>query len=86
MFDFTELMIHFAAKNEKIEKVKYFKGDLIRCRYKLMAKDFTTSTEIGIGIVIWHRNNHCMIILNTGLKILSHTDDMELMAKGNLVK
>jgi len=60
---------------------KYEKGDLIRCRYKILTEEFINKVKIGIGIVIWHNKDHCKIILSNSLQILSHVDDIELLAK-----
>lgn len=65
---------------------KYEKGDLIRCRYKVLTEQFINQVKIGIGIVMWHEKDYCKVILSNSLQILSHVDDMELMSKGNLVK
>lgn len=57
------------------------RGDLVRCRHRIVNKDPQYWTAITIGIVLWTKNEYSKVFLQNGLIVLAHRGDMELISR-----
>lgn len=57
------------------------KGDLVRCRHRIIGKDPQYWTTITIGIVLWTKNEYSKVFLQNGQTVLAHRGDMELISR-----
>ena len=59
------------------------KGDLVRCRHKVLRGYRRTSyyTKISLGIVLWQQDDYFKVCLQSGSSILAHKGDLEVISK-----
>ena len=57
------------------------KGDLVRCRHRIYGPDPAYHTTITIGIVLWRKDDYYKVCLQSGVFILAHKGDLEVVSR-----
>jgi len=57
------------------------KGDLVRCRHKVLRERFSYYTTISLGIVLWRKDDYFKVCLQSGSFILAHKGDLEVISR-----
>ncbi len=60
------------------------KGDLVRCRHRILGSSPSYHTAITLGIVLWRKDDYFKICLQNGTFILAHKGDLEVISRNSL--